>query len=100
MNLVLKARAKLRDNKVNGPEDAIVNYDESSCGWTKGARTREETAYLWIRWDMLPRLASDDDECDTEALGVAGRKESRDETRDGGKTNTVTGELGYQDGFR
>ena len=48
----------------------------------------------------LPTLASDDAEYDTETLGVAGGKESRDETRDVGKTNTVFGELGYQDGFR
>ena len=60
----------------------------------------EEAAYWWIGWDKLPTLASDGDECDTETLGVAGGMESHDETRDGGKTNTVLGELGYRDGLR
>ena len=66
----------------------------------KGARKMEEAAFWWIGRDKLPTLASDDDECDTETLGVAGGKESRDETRDGGETNTVLGKLGYQDGLR
>ena len=51
-------------------------------------------------WDKLPALASDGEEHDTETLGVAGGKKSRDETRDGGKTNNVPGKLGYQDGLR
>ena len=49
----------------------------------------EEATLWWIGWDKLPTLASDDDECDTETM--ARGKESRDETRDGGKTNTVLG---------
>ena len=60
----------------------------------------EATSYWWIGWDKLPRLASDDDEHDTETLGVGGGKKSRDETRDGGTANNVLGKLGYQDGFR
>ena len=60
----------------------------------------EEAIHWWIGWDKLPTLASYDDECDSETLGMAGGKEPRDETRDGGKTNTVLGQLGYQDGLR
>ena len=55
-----------------------------------GARKMEEATYWWIGWNKLPRLASGDAECDTETLGVAGGKESCDETWDGGKTNTVS----------
>ena len=59
----------------------------------------KETTYRWIGWSKLPAFASDDDEHDTETLGVAGGKKSRDETRDGGKANTVFGKFGYQDGL-
>ena len=59
----------------------------------KAARKMEEATHWWIGWNKLPTLVSDDDECDTETLGVAGGKECRDETRDGG-------ELGNQDGLR
>ena len=147
VDLVLHARAKLSENKVNGPEDAIVSeivkrlpmekihtitrcfqeggevgvLEEARCspdqrdeklqsssshvgdvevvrimhlatfGERKEARKMEEATYWWIGWNKLPTLASNDDECDTETLGVAGGKESCDEIRYGGKTNTVFG---------
>ena len=64
----------------------LVAFEES-----KGARKLEEVTHWWIGWDKLPTLASHDDESDTETLGVAGGKESREETRDGSKTNVVLG---------
>ena len=70
-----------------------------ALGERKRARKWKKLHILWIVLDKLPALASDDDERDTETLGVAGGKKSRDETRDGGKANKVFGKLGYQDGF-
>ena len=59
----------------------------------------EGTTFWWNGWDELPSLASDDDEHDTETLGVAGGKKSSDETRDGEKANNVLASLDTKTAF-
>ena len=59
----------------------------------KGAWKMDEPTCWWRGWDKLPLLASDGHELAAETLGMAGRKESRDETWYGGKTNNVPGSL-------
>ena len=54
----------------------------------------KESTCWWIGWDKLPTLTSDGHEPTTKTLVMAGRKESRDETRNDGKTNNVPGKLG------
>ena len=71
-----------------------------ASGEGKRARKVEESAYWWNEWDKLPTLASNGDELATKTLGLAGRKESCDETRNGGETDNVLGKRGYQDGVR
>ena len=51
-------------------------------------------------WNTLPTLANIGDEFTTKALGMARRKDSRDETWYSGKTDSVLGKLGHQDGLR
>ena len=71
-----------------------------ASGERKRARKVEESAYWWNEWDKLPKLASNCDELATKKLGLAGRKESCDETRNGGETDNAPGKLGYQDSLR
>ena len=52
---------------------------------------------MWSRREKLPTLASHGDELTTKTLGMAGRKESCDETQNGGKTDDVRGKLGHQE---
>ena len=73
---------KLQSNSsdVSDVEVVRIMYPPT-LGERKRARKIEEAAHSWTGWDKLPALASDDDEHDTETLGVAGGKKSRDETR-------------------
>ena len=92
---------KLQSNSADvGDVEVVCIVHLAAFGEREGARKMEEATHWWIWWDKLPTLASDDDDCDTETLGVAEGKKSRDETWDGGKTNTVFGELGHQDDLR
>ena len=50
--------------------------------------------------NKLPTVARMGDEFTTKALGMTGRKESRDETWYSGKTDNVPGKFGHQDGLR
>ena len=67
----------------------------------KGKRDRkvEESACWWSSRDELQTLASNGDELATKTLGMAGRKESCDETRNGGKTDDVLASLDIKTAF-
>ena len=60
----------------------------------------EEPTCRCSGWSKLPTFASDGHELAAQTLGMARRKESRDETWYGGKTNNVPGKLEHQDGIR
>ena len=52
VDLVLQARAKMSDNKVNGPEDAIVSeMIKCSCQWKRSTLLRSVFRDAsWVRW--------------------------------------------------
>ena len=99
VDLVLQARAKMSDNKEIRSYRAIALTSVmskwcASCIIFRLEKEREPENWKnlhvgGVGWDKLPTLASDEDECTTETLGMGGRK-----------TNNVFGKLGHQDGFR
>ena len=107
--------AKLSDNKVNGPEEAIVSemikrftmdkiytitkcfqerfmgQMESQCSWS---------TCWWSGWDKLPTLTGTDNKFTAKTLGMARGRESRDETWYSGETDDVHGKLEHQVSLR
>ena len=106
-DLVLQAKAKLSDNKVNGPDrerddqKVVLGKDLHYCELRlEREKELEKRKNLHFGGVDVPALTSDGYELTTKALGMAGGKESRVETMYSGKTNNVLGKLGYQDGPR
>ena len=51
VDLVLEARAKMSDNKVNGLGDAVASWRSSSCPWRRSQQSRGASkSASWARW--------------------------------------------------
>ena len=92
---------KLQSNCVDiGDVTVVCILYHPAPGEGKGACKMERPTCWRNEWNTLPTLANIGDEFTTKALGMARRKDSRDETWYSGKTDSVLGKLGHQDGLR
>ena len=56
LDLVLQARAKMSENKVNGPEDAVVSEMIKQLPWRKTRPLRSVSRNAsWARWSLQVR---------------------------------------------
>ena len=84
---------------IGGVKVVCILYPSFS-GEGKGVRKVEESTCWWSGWDKLPTPTGIGDEFIAKTLGMARRKESRDETWYSGKIDIVNGKLGHQDDLR